>query len=189
MPVIVAPGTVVNRAVLVFDGTSGSSVTDSPVTIDTDGNMAGAKSLGLKTSGGSAINGISRDSSDNILVGATSGGASLALDATTSAVVRIGGNSVIVQVGAGTVTFFHSDGTQLFKIDTNGFVFGTGAVVAKDTIADLTDETTGGTANTISDFAGAVYATDAPAIEGNFHQLALKVQAILDTLQTHKICL
>jgi len=55
-------------------------------------------------------------------------------------------------------------------------------VVARQSHTSLTDGTTGGTANTLTTFTGAVYATDAPIIKGDIHQLGIAVNAIWTVL-------
>lgn len=62
--------------------------------------------------------------------------------------------------------------------------FGAG-VVTQQNVLQLSDATAGGTADTVDTFAGSLYTTDAPVIEGNFHQLALKVNQIIAALENY----
>lgn len=137
------------------------------------------------------------------------GGTARSLVFGTDATVRltIGSTGAITWGPGGAVStlatdggFDISDGTMGYNVATDIF-FVTGmltvdrgaellsffgvAPVIRQSAGNLTNNTTGGTANTISDFAGAVYATDAPTIEGNFNQLATKLNAVIDALRAY----
>lgn len=57
-------------------------------------------------------------------------------------------------------------------------------------IGTTTDSSAGaGTANTVSTFAGAVYATDSAAILGDFHQIAQRLITIEAAMKTAGIAI
>ncbi len=86
--------------------------------------------------------------------------------------IYAGANQAIYLVSNGTTGFFTKNGAIQF--------FGaSGGATQQHILADMTNNTTGGTANTLTaSTSNTVYATDAAGIQGNFNQIGLKLHAI-----------
>lgn len=93
---------------------------------------------------------------------------------------RMGIMTICSQIVGGSVRLFAAQEAAIrFECNLTGIGFyGTTPVAKQAQGAALTNGATGGTASTVSTFAGTTYATDAAAILGNFNQIAVKLNLI-----------
>ena len=158
--------------------TIGTSSTTGTITIgqstDTNtinignGATASTKTQTINVGNSTASGGIT-----NINIGAASNGTN------TITIGKFGGGSVNVILGGDDVQIGDN------ALSDVGF-FGT-TPQPKTSVTDITNSvTSGGTANTLSNYTSlTTYSTDAAAIRGNFYQIGLKLNAIIDALQSY----
>lgn len=107
-------------------------------------------------------------------------GASL-LETDGSLILDIANNFFNADVTAGVITI-----GSLATYDVSGGALGFfGSLAAQGAVVSLTNNATGGTANTVATFGQITYTTDAPVILGNFNQLATKVNQIITALKNY----
>ena len=133
-----------------------------------NGATASTKTQTINVGNSTASGGIT-----NINIGAASNGTN------TITIGKFGGGLVNVILGGDDVQIGDS-------VDSDVGFFGT-TPQPKTSVTDITNSvTSGGTANTLSNYTSlTVYSTDAAAIRGNFYQIGLKLNAIIDALQSY----
>ena len=155
---------------------SGAGVSASPLTIATGATLP-AHVVADPTSG------INRILTLNANVSAGDPAMSFKSNGTEVGYIRVDSTGAIniVPVGASSTGLLWTSGEANWKFGwgTSGLAFYQGTLRGQQSVgAALTDGTSGGTAGTLTTFAGSTYTTDAPIILGDLHQLAIKVAAI-----------
>lgn len=147
--------------------TVGQSTDTNTINIG-NGATASTKTQTINVGNSTASGGIT-----NINIGAASNGTN------TITIGKFGGGLVNVILGGDDVQIGDSASSDV------GF-FGT-TPQPKTSVTDITNSvTSGGTANTLSNYTSlTTYSTDAAAIRGNFYQIGLKLNAIIDALQSY----
>lgn len=103
------------------------------------------------------------------------------LETDGSLILDIANNFFSADVTAGVITI-----GSLATYDVSGGALGFfGSLAAQGAVVSLTNNATGGTANTVATFGQITYTTDAPVILGNFNQLATKVNQIITALKNY----
>jgi len=109
----------------------------------------------------------------NINIGASTAGTN------TITIGKFGSNLVNVILGGDAIKIGDNAGTDVGFFNTTP--------VAKQSVTDITNSiASGGTSNTLTNYTNlSTYSSDAAAIRGNFHQIGLKLNAIIDALQAY----
>ena len=97
-------------------------------------------------------------------------------------------NGITIVPGAGGFGSLVTPGESQIRFtwNTAGIAFFGGGAAAKQAVGvALTNGASGGTASTVSTFAGSTYATDAPIILGDLNQLAIKVNLLDAALKAY----
>jgi hypothetical protein len=103
------------------------------------------------------------------------------------ALLQQNNGNTYLNCGAGASTLLRYNGTTRIQLNSIGIGFFGATPQSKTTVTDITNNVTvGGTSNTLTNYNNlSTYSSDAAAIRNNFYQIGVKLNAIIDALQSY----